>query len=405
MKIVLNLSLMFFVSLATSSAAIDIKTTFAPSPISVALTVGQWLMKEEKKAYYVQVEATADSKESARNEAFRLAVEMAVGTIVVAETEIKNSEIIRKDILKHSAGYIDNFAIKSESKIGEKIHLVVDVWVGESKIADRVLTVSKADGVIDGERIAAQQKSIRLEKDNALKLIELVAKDFPMKSFDVKVGRSQSSLDGNKTVIDIPIFVRWNPKYLNSLIEVLDRTKDGNESGESGYKKHRFIVSYRKEGGWLTYHASYKDAEPGIILINNFVKSKPLLRVNFNDELNSPIAFNCLPLRSLSGNYFSNSKMIVGTHSLDQATGQFFANNTPSAHFGIFGDFEGESMISIIFETVPELISKIRKIEALIVRNEECDLDGRALEGRPDVVSWCRLNQGNGKQYCPSETR
>ena len=390
---------------ASEVFAVDLKATLTPSPVSIALTVGQWLMKEEKKAYYVQVEATADSKESARNEAFRLAVEMAVGTIVVAETEIKNTEILRKDFLKYSSGYIDNFSIKSESIVGDKIRLVVDVWVGESKIADRILNVSKADGVIDGDRIAVQQKSIKLEKDNASRLIEIVAKDFPMKSFDVKVGKSQSYVDGRKTVIDIPVFIRWNSKYLDSLIEILDRTKDGDGSSESNYKKHRFIVSYRKERGWLTYHASYKDTKPGIILLSNFIESKPVLRINFNDETNSPIAFNCRSLRSMSGNYFSDAKMIVGTHSLDQATGQFFASNTPNAHFGIFGDFEGESKIRSVFEENADLIARMRKIEVSVVRKEECDVDDGSLASRPDVLVWCRSNLGNGKKFCPPETR
>lgn len=405
MKKILKFSLVILIFVSTSPSAIDLQAALVPSPISIALTIGQWLMKEERKTYYVQVEATADSKESARNEAFRLAVDMAVGTIVVAETEIKNSEIVRNDILKYSSGYIDNFTIKSESKVGDKTRLVIDVWVGESKIADRLLNVSKAEGTIDGERIAAQQQSIKVEKDNASKLIELVAKDFPSKAFDIKVGKTQTSVDGQKTVIDIPVSIRWNSKYLDSLIEVLDRTKDGEESSISNFKKHRYIVSYRKDGGWLTYYASYKDTKPGIVLVNNFIDSNPVLRINFNDDSNSIITFNCRPIRSMSGNYFDDAKLIVGTHSLDQATGQFFSANPPNAHFGIFGDFEGQSRIRINFEIKPELISKMRKIEATIVRKEECDSDDGSLASRPDVMMWCRANKGNGKKYCPPDTR
>ncbi len=405
MKKILIFSLSILICVSTTSSAIDLQSALVPSPISIALTVGQWLMKEERKTYYVQVEATADSKESARNKAFRLAVDMAVGTIVVAETEIKNSEIVRNDILKYSSGYIDNFTIKSESKVGDKTRLVIDVWVGESKIADRLLNVSKAEGIIDGERIAAQQESIKIEKDNASKLIELVAKDFPSKAFDIKVGKTQTSVDGQKTVIDIPVSIRWNSKYLNSLIEVLDRTKDGEESSISNFKKHRYVVSYRKDGGWLTYYASYRESKLGIVLVNNFIESKPVLRINFNDDSNSIIAFSCRPIQSMSGNYFDDAKLIVGTHSLDQATGQFFSANPPNAHFGIFGDFEGQSKIRINFEIKPELISKMRKIEAAIVRKEECDTDDGSLASRPDVMMWCRANKGNGKKYCPPDTR
>ena len=53
------------------SIAIVASATPSYTPLSIALSVGQWLTKDTKKVYYVQVEATADNLEAARQEAFR----------------------------------------------------------------------------------------------------------------------------------------------------------------------------------------------------------------------------------------------------------------------------------------------------------------------------------------------
>ena len=122
------------------------------TPISIAITAGQWLTKETRKLYYVQVEATADNLEAARQEGLRLAVDMAVGTFVLAENEIRNGEVLRKDLIKYSAGYVERFETKSETAIGNRTRVVLDVWVSESKISSRLMGVSQARNTINGSK-------------------------------------------------------------------------------------------------------------------------------------------------------------------------------------------------------------------------------------------------------------
>lgn len=385
--------------------AVDLKAALVPSPISIALTVGQWLMKDERKAYYVQVEATAENKEVARNEAFRLAVEMAVGAVVVAETEVKNNELVRKEIVKYSSGYIDNFVIKSEAKVGDRTRLVIDVWVGESKIADRLLNVSKGDGSIDGARIAAQSESMKTEKANAAKLVELVGRDYPARAFDIKVGKTTTTVEGPKILVEVPIMLSWNARYLDSLLETIEKTKDGEGGSSPSSSGRKYIVSYRKNGGWITHFAIYKDSQVLLALLKNFVESKPQLRISFKDDANVTVASNCRVLHQLSGNYYGDAKMIVGQHQLEQLTGQFFATETPNAHFGIYGDYEASGKLKTAFNGKADLISKMRKIEVEVVRKDVCDDEDESMSWRPDVLMWCRANQGNGKKYCPIETR
>ena len=360
---------------ALSTRAQDLKSALTPSPMSIALTVGQWLLKEDRKVYYVQVEATADDKEQARREGFRLAVEMAVGALVVSETEVRNTELVRRDILKYSSGYIDNFSIKSEAKVGSKVRLVMDVWVGESKIADRLLNVSKAEGTIDGARVAAQQESLKSKQDSAARLLELVAKDFPRRAFDIKVGKTVTHVDGERATIGVPVAIAWNKKYFESLLEAIDKTKDGTESGAYNFMQHQSIITYRKIGGWINYFASYHNTKPVEILSTHFFESRPQVRLNFRDDGNALLAFNCREIAPLTGVFYGDAKMVVGLHPLDQPTGQFIANGAPAAHIGIYGDYDVGGNLVTTIQGNTNLISRMRKVDVEIVRKAECDAD------------------------------
>ncbi len=139
-----------------TSHAQNALSVITPSPLTIALTVGQWLIKDSQKVYFVKVESTASTPAQAREEGFRLAVRQAVGALVVAETEVKNQQLVRNDIIQYSSGYVQDFKILSESQVGSMSRVVMDVWVSDSKIANRLLNVSKDDGSIDGEKSAVQ---------------------------------------------------------------------------------------------------------------------------------------------------------------------------------------------------------------------------------------------------------
>lgn len=394
-----------FLSLQSSVNGVDIVRALTPSPLSIALTVGEWLLEEERKTYYVQVEATADSVVNARTEAFRLAVEMAIGTLVVSETEVKDSQLVRAEILKYSSGYIDNFKVLSESKVGNQIRLVVDVWVGESKIADRILNKSVAIGAIDGERVSVQQRSLKQVKQDAIKLIELVARDFPENAFDVSLGKTVTQVNASEISVDVPVTIKWSPKYLSALLEVIERTKDGESRSVNNSRGHQLVLSYRTMNGWIDKFASYSEMTPGYVFLRNFIESEPVARVTFRDDANKVIDFNCRKLNPLKGVFYGDAKMIVGNHSLSQLTGQFFAKNTPTSHFGIYGDYVVSGTLRTVIRGEKSAFTEVRKIDVDIVRKIECDAADDSFEAQMKVALWCRANKGNGKDFCPKDLR
>ena len=106
----------------------SISPFLSSNPITLALTIGQWLMKDLRKVYYIQVKSTAETIELARAEGFKYAVSQAVGTLVLAETVVKNNELNRKDIIQYSSGYVEDFKVLQEIQVDGGVQIIMDVF-------------------------------------------------------------------------------------------------------------------------------------------------------------------------------------------------------------------------------------------------------------------------------------
>ena len=146
------------------------------------IKVGEWLNKitinsEKVKVYYIQVEVTASNFDQAKESGFKLAIQEALGTFVTTEKVIKFDEVTRNDIVTYSGGYIQDFKIIKENRDKLSTTLVMDVWVSESKIANRLLNTSTNKGELDGRKIEAQLATIVKDKEDAFKLLNIVLQD------------------------------------------------------------------------------------------------------------------------------------------------------------------------------------------------------------------------------------
>ena len=192
-----------------------------PSPLSIVLTVGTWMQKDRVEVYYVQVQAHGRDEADAREQAFRLAVNQAVGSLLLSHAEVRNGEVMRRDIINYSSGHIHDFNILKRENRDGGILLQADVWVRKSQIADRLLNESRAAGRVEGGRISEQINSFQHQKTQADRVIQTVLDDFPQRAFDVSVGRTQVAVHDRKTYLQVPIAVGWNSRYLASMSEAL----------------------------------------------------------------------------------------------------------------------------------------------------------------------------------------
>ena len=359
-------------------------SVITPSPLTIALTVGQWLIKDSQKVYFVQVESTAPTPAQAREEGFRLAVRQAVGALVVAESEVKNQQLIRNDIVQYSSGYIQDFKIISESQVGSMSRVVMDVWVSDSKIADRLLNVSKADGAIDGEKSAVQFKSNLSQIESGDQLLRLVLNDFPAKAFDLKVGKSTVSMVSRGAQIQIPVNIAWNKEYIGSLTEVLEKIRQGRSGNYFGGPNWASVVRFKNKSNWSMSIASFHDRVRLGLLESSLVLSQPMIKLVIRNELSRSIYSECFRYPGLSGAYFGESVPLLGyvRDRFGNMGGQFFSyggefgerSNFRAADFSIFGDFKDDVVLTIELPTqiASNHLGSMSKAEVSVVRGEVC---------------------------------
>lgn len=210
------------VGLLSTARAQTVVQFIAPNPISVVITLGQWISLDRKKVYYIEVESRARNFQQARDEGFRLAIEHAVGTLVLSETEARNSRLHRDDIITYASGYVDKFEVVSRNESADGVVLVMKVWVAHSAIANRLFGQSDTAGQFDGERTAAQVSSMSYERQSADRVLGAVLNDYPARAFDIRMDNTQIAYDANRQAqINVAFYLQWNRDYIASVAETV----------------------------------------------------------------------------------------------------------------------------------------------------------------------------------------
>lgn len=210
-------------SALTTVQAQSIVPMLIPSPIGVALTVGQWIMtRENRKVYYIEVQSQAATFDAARSEGFRLAVEHAVGSLIMSETQVKNNRIVRDEIITYASGYVDRFEIVDRTELGDRVQLKMKVWVAHSSLANRLLNQSRAAGQVEGERVDAQIQTFRQQRQAGDRVLTTVLSDYPKRAYNIVMQPTQVVVDRNRTpLLNITFDASWNRGYLDSLAEAI----------------------------------------------------------------------------------------------------------------------------------------------------------------------------------------
>lgn len=373
-KWVMPLVISLLILCSTNSIAQNI---LAVNPIGLALTVGQWLIKNTESVYYLRVEASGSTLEQAKQEGLRFAVNKAVGTLVLAETQVKNQEVIRHDITLYSSGYVDDYKVLSEESLNGNIKLVMDVWVAESKIANRLFALSKGEEAIDGSKVATQYQTIMQERNQGDRVIQLVANDFPQKAFTINMGKLSWRVVDRDPEILVPVEISWSTEYLNAMQEALVRTRNGNDPANQRYgKAWPSVVSLKHPNDWFTTYAAYADVKKAESLTEHMVGTKPSIQVSIKNAVGEAVYGVCVNMPYFSGAFFGESLAfeIYAHEKFGYPTGQFFASRAPDADFAIYGDFKVNTTFKLpIRNAKPEVLNAMESIEVNVVPSAQCE--------------------------------
>lgn len=271
-----------------------------PSPLSIVITAGSWIIKDHTEVFYVQVQAHGRDETDAREQLFRLAVNQAVGSLLLSHSQVRDGDVIRRDIVNYSSGHIHDFRYLSQERHHDGVLIRADVWVRKSRIADRLLNESRAAGQVEGGRIAAQIETFQAERQGADRVLTAVLSDYPRRAFDITVGKTRVSVHNRDTYLEIPISIRWNPKFVASLAETVRTVNPNPHCAKwlSDCRHIRTMVTVGRDQAW------FDDDRTWYIFNRAMVDTRPQILLELQDSVGQSVRRVCFRVAELDHNTY-----------------------------------------------------------------------------------------------------
>ena len=260
----------------------------APTPFGVVMAAGQWLLFNNKRVYYIEVQGQGPTAEEARMNGFRLAVEQALGSVIASETEQRNSRIQRDEVISYAAGFVERFEIITTMNTGSGYEIAMRVWVQRTNLAERLLVKSRADGQVDGARASIAIDTAQYSRSQGDRILGTVLKDFPERSFDVRLQQTRVEMTaGRGAELVIPYELVWNKKYVDS------------------------YYSARKSVSTCGWNGCVMDTPTMNLLYDEIVGSRPQTLITVNGIDGTLLHRSCIPLTeySVTDDRFINTAM------------------------------------------------------------------------------------------------
>ena len=277
-KLIIAAALVVSTAALSQNQVIDL---LRPSPWTIGIAIGKWIITDQKKIYYVEVVGEGSDIESARQHAFRMAVERAVGTVVSRETEAVNAQLRRDEIITYAAGYVQDYTVVDQRRVDHNVQVQMKVWVSHSAISNRLLNVSRDNGSVEGSKISEQINSVQRERQSADRLLSTVLADYPRRAFDITLAPTRVVLtDQRRGELQISFVVRWNQQYVASIDEVLQSIKQKSDCGK-WYKQCNQAKAIKITGTNPSY---FDDTVAYDLMHKEMVISRPQLLVSIQDQ-------------------------------------------------------------------------------------------------------------------------
>ena len=280
-----------------------------PSPVSAAITVGTWVFtSDRKKVFEIDVQATAPTFDEAKKEGFRLAVEHAVGSFILSETEVRNDKMARDEVITYASGFVDRFEIRNRTDTASGVRLEMKVWVARSSIAQRLLNKSEAADNVEGPRVQAKVSTYQDYRAGADRVLGAVLNDYPQRAFDVYLANSQVVLDAQRQpIVNVDFVLQWNEKYLSALAETVQRINPKPECASSWARNcnARSTIIVKSNIVSQNPQAWFDDDITWNLMLQRMVVRRPVYRLVIRDQQGREQARDCFaaPEIDTSRNY------------------------------------------------------------------------------------------------------
>jgi len=338
--------------MATTAAAMSpALEAFLKVPWSLGVYLMQWTTKDTKKVLYVEVMAEGENLESARQSAFRMAVERAVGVIVASETEVRDQRIRRDEITTYASGFVHDYKLVDQTQRGSRTWVKMQVWVSHSHLRDRLLSQSRGEGQIEGGRISEQIQSFQHSRTSGDRLLSTVLADYPHRAFNITVNATRVVVDSQRNMyLQVPIFVSWSEHYIKSLQTAISAINQRTDCG-GWLSVCRNVESQITVGGVTGYF----DDEVALTLMNqHMLTSRPVLELSLMDSRGTTVSRTCWDLPELTQNQYHPRPFV------DLGGGRVMINGRDAVRTDLFLPLAG----------VP--VDSLDRAEVRAIRAEKC---------------------------------
>lgn len=285
-----------------NALAVDAASLLLPSPLSIVLAYNTYV-KDSKKVYYIRVQIQARDFEQAKKQAFRLASEQVAGTVILSESELRNSRLTRDEIITYSSGLIDEYKIVDRFDGPNFVKLTVDIWITESVMAQRLLAKSATERGVDGSALSTRVESVLDEGQRGDAVIRAVMRDYPLRAFRIKLtGNPDIQINYKRdTIISVEFDVSLDEKFVNALNEAATLT---------GVKVCTKLWGCPSSPPYWVMDGGFYDSTKLDIVDNHVATSYTRILVELQDTNGQAIKRDCYPLnmqgfysRSINGRF------------------------------------------------------------------------------------------------------
>jgi hypothetical protein len=185
----------------------------------------------------VEVQGRGVSLDTAKQDGFRKAIEQAVGSLVVSDTEASGAELVQDRIGNYSSGYVDNYKVLETTYHPDGYLVNMRVTVAGSKIAGRMTSRAEQVDSIDGDRLQAQMSTEFEQRAQGDQLIAQVLASYPEHAFVLNSGQTEFKITNRRTAsIEIPFVVELSKTWVSALDEALGAVSKNSAKCSSWYR-------------------------------------------------------------------------------------------------------------------------------------------------------------------------
>lgn len=300
--------------------------------------------KETHDTKTIRIESVAGkgtTKEDAKQDAFRNAVEEAVGSLLISSQISVKDKVFQDNIRSYSAGYIKDYDVIFENQEEGQWTVVIDATISSSKIAHRFIESGEKDLYVAGiliEDVLNNDLDQRYQGDQVL---SEVMSSYPYNAYSIEHENMKFRLgQDRKSFVEIPYKITMNQSWLTALSETLDAVSVKSSKCNNllvkvvnGIKKHNKVIdtkhicddypdvsiTYKGLGEWFGNSYDYKLVDTTQLEeFNSYLDTKRQeigIYIEFLDANLTVVESQCTPIPT--HNFISYMRPNLGTVNLN----------------------------------------------------------------------------------------